>query len=462
MPTLKTQRELGTEAVTLAQSFSLIQHNHVIYIPTDYATGDDSVTPVPERTIWVPMSTQDIQRKALAQFDTLFSTERELDGFVFKVAQMCVQDTGVHASLLVRTKSGLKELKDDGQLHDPTGDFIPNTLTPVLNEDEEDQAEVLSIIAGWLNSEEEAVSLLRHLATSLAPGWSAVKYILLLGAGRNGKSVMLRMLETLFGRHNCSGVTRQEMSVQSPVVCNLNGKLLNLVFDGHAQYVEDSSMEKTLIAGEAVNIRRLYQSGHTPVQTTALFVEGLNHEPKSKDKSPALQARLVRFHFPNTYSLNPEFADQMISERYVGALLGLLLKHYVKPSEIAVMLAPTAASMELQLEYTYGNSYALPFIEHVHLTDPLGAEAMVGWSVQELVSQFNSWRIREGDVRYWDIADVTNVFKAVFDTDRRSERVNGVPRKTRYISGFKPETLVFLERMKGDENDEAVVDDGTV
>lgn len=463
MPTLKKPRELGVEAVTLAQSYSMVVHNHVIYMPADFETGDDSVTPDPERTIWVPQNVEDIQRKALQQFDTLFNTHQELVSFVFKVAQACIQNTVPSTTLLVRTKNGLKELREDGQLHEPTGDFVANTLVPVLNEDEDDQAEVLNVMSEWLASEEEAVSLLRHLSTALAPGWSAVKYVLLLGAGRNGKSVMLRMIEAIFGKDNCSGVTRQEMSQASPVVANLNGKLINLVFDGLARYVEDSSIEKTLIAGESVGIRLLYQSGHTPVQTNALFIEGLNHEPKSKDKSPALQARLVRFHFQNTYALDQSFSERITSERFVGALLGLLLQNYVKPGDAAALLAPTAASMDLQLDYMYGNSYALPFLEYLQLNDPLGVDTVVGLTAQEFAARFNAWRVMENDVRFWPMPDVLEMFKPILDTTRKSERVNGAPRKVRYITGFKQEALVFIARYKGDEEDATtVVDDGLV
>lgn len=463
MPTPKSTPQLAAEAVTLAQSFSLVLHNHVIYIPTDYETGDDSVTPDPMRTIWVPMSSADIQRKALGQFDTLFQSDKELSNFVFKVEQCCTLNTRKHNSLLIRTKNGLKELKDDGQLYDPSGDFVPNTLIPMLNEDEDDQADVLSIIAGWLNSEEEAVSLLRHIATALAPHWSAVKYVLLLGAGRNGKSVMLSMVQAIFGRENCSSITRQEMSISSPVVLDLNGKLLNLVFDGHAEYVKDSSVEKTLIAGETKHIRRLFASEHTPVQANALFMEGLNHEPRSRDKSAALQARLVRFHFQNTYKLDTIFSERMLSEKYVGALLGLLIKNYVKPADIALMLAPTQASADLALEHAYQNSHALPFIEHINLNDPLGADTMIGWAFDELVQRFNSWRILEGDTRYWPRGDVMEIFRAYIETNRRSERVAGQPRKVTYITGFKSETLVFIAQMKGDEDDATtVVDEGDV
>src|SRR5690606_9082709 len=147
-----------------------------------------------------PLSREDVRRQAATQFDTLFSSEAELSSFEFMVAQNCHHHRQDSSRLLVKTREGLRELREDGELYEVTGEFRPNTLVPMLNTDEGDKARVFNVIAEWLNSEEEAHSLLRHLATALAPGWSAVKYILLLGRGRNGKSILLEMLTSIFGR----------------------------------------------------------------------------------------------------------------------------------------------------------------------------------------------------------------------------------------------------------------------
>lgn len=453
MPVLKTTRERSQEAVTLATSFSLVRHNHVTYIPTDFETGDDSVTPAPERTVWKPMSLTTVQRKALAQFDTLFNTVAEEASFYYMVAQASMQHTEPANSLLVRTQDGLKELRSDGQLHEPTGQFVPNYLPVMLNEDPDDKAELMDVLTEWLSSEEEAVALLRHLATCLAPDWSAVKYVLLLGDGRNGKSVLMGMLQSLFGWENCSHVTRQDISKSSPVVTEVLGKLVNIVYDGVAEYLKDSGNEKSLIAGEPVAIRMLYSSQPTMVHTNALFIEGLNKEPKSSDKSSALQSRIIRFWFPNTYKDDLLFKERMHSDRMVGALLSLLLDNYVRKQDKAVMLAPTATSLALQLEHMHANSLALQFVSHVEHTDPLGADSLIGQDFAKLYAAFQSWRIKEGDLSTWSEPDVHELFRPTLVTDRRSKRVDGKPRKVRVVTAFKPETTAYLASLKGDDVD---------
>lgn len=453
MPVIKTKRELSVEAVTLAQSFEYVFHQQQVYVPADYETGDTSVIPDQKRTIWIPLTKGDIQVKAQQQFNTLFETDSQLSSFSFMVAQAAELNTEKSTSLLVRTDSGLRELREDGCLHEPTGEFVANTLLPRLNEDQALKTEVFEQLSEWLDSSEEATALLRHMATTLAPGWSAVKYVLLLGEGRNGKSLLMTMLQKIFGRENCAGVSRQDICDKSPVVAELNGKLLNIVMDGQAVYLKDSGLEKSLIAGEEVGIRKLYSSELTPVQTNALFMEGLNREPKSSDKTSALQARIIRFEFPNVYPDDREFWNKMTDDAHLGALLSLLIDNYVKPSDTAVMLAPTQKSLELQAEHQYENLLGLQFIKYVHDTDPLGTDVLVDMGFTEFVAKFKSWRITVNDLRVWSEPDVINVLRPVFTHSRKSERVNGIPRKVRYITGFTKEAIQFMHQLKEVEDD---------
>jgi phage/plasmid-associated DNA primase len=358
---LKTKALLSKDAYVFASGHNLVRYRNTTYVPADFETRETSVTPDVDRTIWLPLSRQQIRLHAATEFNTLFASDGELSSFDFMVAQNAHQRDEDVTSLLVRTPAGLRELDGTGTLVPATGDFRPNYLMPMLNEDPATKDRVFATISQWLDSDVEAESLLAHLATSLAPGWSAVKYVLLLGEGRNGKSVLLKMLSALFGSDNLSHVTRQMIAEQSPAVLDLNGKLLNIVFDGMAEYLKDSGAEKSLIAGETFPIRRLYESSATPVQTNSLFIEGLQAEPKTKDKSTALQKRLVRFQFPNVYPLNHRFERHMLTEETLGAFLSLLVDRYVTEDEVAVRLTPTTKAIELQLEQMYSNSMGLQF-----------------------------------------------------------------------------------------------------
>jgi hypothetical protein len=465
---LKNKQKLAGEAFKMAQSFNLVRYRDVTYIPADYETHDVLNPVPPERTIWVPMDRKYVQRLAASQFDTLFGSDGELGSFEFMVAQVATHIEMTATGLLVRTTEGLKKLDEDGQLVEPDGMFLPNSVTPMLNEDVAVKDKIFSVIAEWVDSEEEAHSLLHHLATSLSPGYTAVRYVLLLGEGRNGKSLFLKMAQSLFGRHNVSTVTRQDIADKSPTVTELNGKLLNIVYDGQAVYLKDSGMEKSLIAGEPVPIRKLYESTPTMVQTNALFIEGLQREPKSNDKSSALQKRLVRFLFPNIYALDHKFEKEMLREENLGAFLSLLIDHYVREDEVAEKLAPTQKAMELQLEHMYVNSIAMQFLKFVEETDAMGVAGFLGSPIADIVPRFQSWRIKENDLGTWAEPDVLALFHPLISSERKSIRVNGEPRKVRVATSLKEEARAFIESLKGHEDDgthagvvdaEAVVED---
>lgn len=451
---LRTKQQLAHDAFTMASGHKLVRYHNVTYLPIDFETQEHDPAPDKERTIWLPLSRDRIRRLAAHQFDTVFASDAELKSFTFMVAQNSKEIDEDIDELLVRTPAGLKKLTSEGTLVDVTGDFVPNTLTPVLNEDKKKKAEVFGVIEEWLQSEEEAESLLSHLATSLAPGYSAVKYVLLLGEGRNGKSVLLRMLHAILGNDNVSNVTRQDIALESPVVTDLNGKLLNLVYDGKAKYLEDSGAEKSLIAGEQHSIRLLYDSAPTVVRTNALFIEGLQQEPKSKDKSTALQKRLVRFQFPNVYALDRKFERKMLAPDALGALLSLLIDRYVLEDELAERLAPTTRAIELQLEHMFVNSTGLQFLKHIEETGALGVAEFLGQPISVLVGTFQSWRIKENDLATWGEPDVIALFNPLFNTERRSVRIDGSPRKVRVVTSLKSEAAAFIESLKGDDTDD--------
>jgi hypothetical protein len=464
---LKNKQQLAQESETLATSFEYVYYLDRLYAPMDYETEDDSVIPTDDRKCWKPMDHKAVMRKARAQFDTLFDSEAQLQSFYMKVVQASqhpeADDHYSPSSLLVKTSTGLKTLKADGKLHDPDGSFNPNLLSPVLNEDPKIKAEVREVLNNWLGNEPtEVESLLNHLATALNPDWSAGKYVLLIGNGRNGKSVLMKMLASVFGRSNCSGISRQDLSEKSPALFDLNSKLLNIVFDGMAVYLKDSGTEKSIITGEEVGVRKLYSSTLATVRTNALFVEGLNQEPKSKDKSSALQARLVRFWFPNKYPVDSDFEKRMLSEEYLGAFLSLLMDHFVKQDEAAAKLAPTARSFDLQLEHMEENSMAMQFLMHVEETDPLGAEAaLLGMEFAELTKLFSSWRLKLNDLSVWDPVAVAQLFRPVLLSERRSKRVAGKshPSKVRVVTGFTQDALDLLAAQRVEVDDDVMVGD---
>jgi phage/plasmid-associated DNA primase len=451
MPDLKNKQQLADAAMTLATSYDLVQREATTFIPVHWETGNPEPPPAPGERIWVPLSRDDKRRLANIKSKILFANDGELRSFEFMVKQLAKPNTDDITHILVKTKDGMQRLNGKGQLEDHDDSFTPNYVKPLLNEDLDDKQEVFDTFTEWLGgSVREADSLLNHLATCLAPGYSAVKYILLLGEGRNGKGVLLSMLSGLFGSENISGITRQLMAEKSPTCVELNDKLLNVVFDGEMAYIKDSSMEKTLIAGEPGKVRMLYENGTTTVQTNALFIEALNLEPKARDKSSALQKRLVRFQFPNIYAQDKAFHRHMTSEKMLGALLSLLIDHYVEEKDIALKLTPTDKSKELEMDQVWITSPVLQYLDYLMGTDPSAvAKIEAGnYPVDSLLASLKPWAETQHMQDRSD-GDFLLLLKSAFDIGWKTTRVNGKPKNQKVLKGLKPETTAALELMKG-------------
>lgn len=212
-------------------------------------------------------------------------------------------------------------------------------------------------------------------------------------------------------------------------------------------------MEKTLIAGEPGYVRLLYENGNTRVQTNALFLEALNSEPKTRDKSGALQKRLSRFWFPNTYPIDMAFEKRMRSDELLGAFLSLLLDHFVTKYELADKLKQTSGSSALQVEQNLLNSPLHQFVSYLVSSDASWNDRLrQPVMVDPLVDSFMAWRVDEGFTEF-STADVKRLFKEGFSTDWKTVREAGKVVKKQRLLEPKPEILALLNQLKGADED---------
>ena len=308
---LKTKKQLADEAFKLSHSLHLVRYRSTTYIPADFETLDSSVSPDIDRTIWMPLTRDDIRKLGAAHFDTLFGSDGELASFDFMVSQTANQIEKEITSLLVRTKQGLMELDETGTLVPATHEFRPNTLMPMLNEDQAEKDRVFAVISEWVDSDEEAHSLLHHLATSLAPGWSAVKYVLLLGEGRNGKSLFMKMVQRLYGDKAITDAPQPTFKGHDPAVISYNfiGKKVvtfNDVGDPSTAFLE---WMKRMITG---NLEVKTPSGAwLSIPCNANFLMETNHRPQVLDIE-AHRRRFVVREFDPDFRLREHLDEQML------------------------------------------------------------------------------------------------------------------------------------------------------
>lgn len=449
MPRLQTRQALADMARVAATSLDLVEYQDVLYAPVDFETGAPGSSD-PERTIWKRQSLLSVRHMANNVLDVLFSSDGEFRSFTFMLKQFAELGVPDSALLVPVKRQGVRRLSASGTLSTPTGQFVSGTLG-VEYDPEVDTSHVWETLCGWLSSEDQAHALLRHLSVGLQPWWTSSKYLLFIGNnGSNGKSTLLKMLYKLFGEFSVSQVTRQQMATNRPVVKDLNGAILNIVFDGSKKFLSDSSSEKTLIAGEPLSLELKYENIPVIVQTKALFLEGLNHEPRMGDHSGAIQRRLERFHFPNQYAKNLTFERTMLSNKSLSALLKLILEHWVHEDMAGKELESTTSSRKLQLDSVLTNNPVFQYMEFLAV-DPEEFKDVVspGALFDPFLTGFRQWA-NESGYRNYDDAYLKTLVDEAFLTVRKTVRLNGKPSTRRVIVEWKPIAKDLIEELTGD------------
>ena len=138
------------------------------------------------------------------------------------------------------------------------------------------------------------------------------KALILTGDKSNGKSTFLAMVQTLLGEENIASLDLKELGDRFKTA-ELFGKLANVGDDIGDEFIADASKFKKLVTGDRVSVER---KGRDPFEFNnyAKFLFSANNIPRIKDKTGAVQRRLIIVPFDATFqktlpdgSPNPDF-----------------------------------------------------------------------------------------------------------------------------------------------------------
>lgn len=147
--------------------------------------------------------------------------------------------------------------------------------------------------------------------------------VLLLGSGRNGKSVLLSVVTALLGADNVSAIPLQVLAENRFASAELFGKLANISGDLDARAIRRSDVFKTLTGGDPIHAERKYAAPFT-FRPFALPIFSANEAPISSDQSAAWFDRWLIVPF-----------ERRIPDERVDPHLAAKLTH---PDELAGLL----------------------------------------------------------------------------------------------------------------------------
>ena len=128
------------------------------------------------------------------------------------------------------------------------------------------------------------------------------KSFMLTGNKSNGKSTFLDMVKTVLGDNNITSLDLSELNEKFQNA-ELFGKLANIGDDIGDEFIGNSAVFKKLVTGDRIQVQR---KGERPFDFNnyAKLLFSANDIPRIKDKTGAVQRRLVIIPFNATFSKN--------------------------------------------------------------------------------------------------------------------------------------------------------------
>ena len=126
------------------------------------------------------------------------------------------------------------------------------------------------------------------------------KALLLLGGGKNGKSVFINLLKAFVGRDNTSDKELQTLANDKFASSKLYGKLLNAAADISAAALNQTGKFKSLVGNDIIDAEKKFQDSFS-FTNYAKMIFSANMLPITNDDSYAFYRRLIILNFDETF-----------------------------------------------------------------------------------------------------------------------------------------------------------------
>lgn len=148
--------------------------------------------------------------------------------------------------------------------------------------------------------EEDVLTIYEMIGYTMHSSADLHKAFILEGGGKNGKSTLLRIIQTLLGEGNCEAIPLQDLDDNQWARADLYQKAANIVPDLPATTLKKSDIFKSVVSGDRIRGEQKYKNAFHFNPTTTMIVS-LNEMPRTYDKTDGFYRRLLILNFPNTF-----------------------------------------------------------------------------------------------------------------------------------------------------------------
>jgi putative DNA primase/helicase len=191
-------------------------------------------------------------------------------------------------------------------------------------------------------------------------------WMLLNGAGQNGKSTLLTVFERFFGSHNVSGESLDRLLNERFAPANLFQKLVNV----------DADLSGDILLQNTGKLKKLTGNDEFPAEfkykppfkfrNYAKLVFSCNEIPECNDKTDAFFRRLIIVNFPQQFLGDKEdhnLIDKLTTDEEFSGLLHELLRRLPRVLEKGIRPTTNKSMEETYDKYVRGSNPIQYFVE---------------------------------------------------------------------------------------------------
>lgn len=228
---------------------------------------------------------------------------------------------------VINVKNGLLNIMTD-ELKPHTPEYLSFVQLPVKYNPDATCSKIIKFLTQVL-SKEDISKVVRVFGYCLYRSACYEKAVMLIGPGRNGKSVIIKLVEALVGHENASHASLQELLSDRFASSDLYCKLVNTYADLEADKLVNTGRFKTLVSGDTIRAQKKHQQAFS-FRNYALLIFSTNKIPESEDKSYAYYRRWVILPLNRVFEGEEEDSGLIhkltTDERELSGFLNLALK----------------------------------------------------------------------------------------------------------------------------------------
>lgn len=215
----------------------------------------------------------------------------------------------------INLKNGLYNIRT-GEFKEHTPEiFTLNQMDCYYDPDAFDK-NVYGVIRSLACDNEDIITLLiQMLGYFLLGDCRFQKSFILLGNGRNGKSMFLDMIRNWLGDDNCSSLALEDLSEKFRTA-ELVGKMINIGDDSGHNLLQNTATFKKLCTGDSITIERKNQNPFK-FANKAKLIFAANSLPPTTDKSEGFFRRCIVIPFNAVYRETDENYDPNKLEKII-------------------------------------------------------------------------------------------------------------------------------------------------